>query len=103
MNLTSTILLKAATYVLTLAVGGLLLIAGSQQADLGAAKKQITKLEADVRTATGKYMDMGEGFQDQLEAARSEKAVELFNTKRDLDICVENFNRQLLTCGGRKP
>lgn len=48
---------------------------------------RIQGLEADVRTALGKLYDQQERHGDELEAARGEASVELWNIQQALEAC----------------
>jgi hypothetical protein len=52
-----------------------------------AQAKRIVKLEADVRTVSGKLYDQQERQGDELEAARGENAVALWKAQTDLEAC----------------
>ena len=56
----------------------------------GMAADQIKKLEAEARTAWGKYHNQSEEIEDALEAARSEKALELWTVQGKLDACLKD-------------
>lgn len=73
-------ILFATSLALAAAVGYL-----EPQREMQAAR--IQKLETDLRTMTGKLYDQQERQQDELEAARGESSVELWNTKQALEAC----------------
>lgn len=78
MKLETSSLHKAATYVLL-------------HLEMGAtseAHSRIKKLEAEARTAWGKYHNQSEEIEDALEAARSEKTLELWTVQGKLDACL---------------
>ena len=52
-------------------------------------QQRIKQLEADVRTESGKRLDQGENFQEQLEAAHNANALELWEAQGKLDACLK--------------
>lgn len=56
----------------------------------GVAADLIKRLEADARTAWGKYHNYSEEVEDLLEAARSEKTLELWTVQGKLDACLKD-------------
>lgn len=73
-------ILFATSLVLAAAVGYL-----EPQREAQAAR--IQKLEADIRSVTGKLYDLQERQADELEAARGEASVELWKVQQALEAC----------------
>jgi hypothetical protein len=76
-----------ATYALALMVGVLVTLLLLKQTESAERQARIIKLEADVRTATGKYLDLGEAHTQEIEDAHSAKSMELYALQIKLDAC----------------
>lgn len=63
--------MKAAVCALLLAIGALSMLVALDQADAAKQRERIQKLEADVRTYAGKYLDLQEGIEDEIQQLRS--------------------------------
>lgn len=90
MKLETSSLHKAATYVLVMALGIALTLLWAAASVDAKNTERIKKLEADVRTESGKRLDQGENFEDQLAEARSERALELWTVQGKLDACLKD-------------
>lgn len=86
-------LLKASTYVLIMLVGGLGALLYLEMGATSDAHSRIKRLEADNRTAWGKYHAQGEEISDMIEAARNEHTLELWAVQGKLDACLNRDKR----------
>lgn len=75
------------TLVLAAALGVSSYISWSEVSGAAIKDERIKKLEADVRTYAGKYLDAMEMTDEKVETARAEKSMELWTAQQALEKC----------------
>jgi hypothetical protein len=78
---------RGATLTLSLILGMVLMAQHYSTDALSAANERIKKLEGDVRTYSGKYLDLQEARNEELEAAQQGHAMEMYAAKNALEAC----------------
>lgn len=79
--------LTTLTYVLTFLLGATTLYGTQLWENTDAAQAKLEKAKTDARSAWQKYYDLQESMQDEIYAAQSTNAVELWNAQQELEKC----------------
>jgi hypothetical protein len=78
---------RGATLTLALILGMVLMAHHFATDELSVAQTRIKKLEGDVRTYSGKFLDLQESRNEELEAAQQGHAMEMYEAKNALEAC----------------